>query len=282
MKSILLAVPGARSGIPLALAGVVLLSGCASTPTVEGLYANPDFDANATRSAEIGVLGVVSTAQPIYREQRLEYGTIIASAIQQKGGYRVENPGYVASKIGEETLQQMLDQYKETGHLGLVALEHINDVAPDIGYVVVARIDRDDVQKDKSHYEWENDSKPDVKVTTDAAGNLTVDDVTYTSDKVQVTDNYTTVRTMSVTFEVFDLPAGTTAWSGHVRQTDRRNSNQQHTYDADNRFAQQLGEAVAQGVVAGVTGTKTDPYPAPIDERDLFTTITAEFAKNLP
>ena len=251
-------------------------------PTVEGLYANPDFDANATRSAEIGVLGVVSVAQPIYREQRLEYGSIIASAIQQKGGYRVESPGYVASKVGEETLQKMLDQYKETGHLGLVALEHINDVAPDIGYVVVARIDQDDVQKDKSHYEWENDSKPDVEVTTDALGNLTVNDVTYKSDKVQVTDNYTTVRTMSVTFEVFDLPAGTTAWSGHVRQTDRRSSNQQHTYDADNRFAQQLGETVAQGVVAGVTGTTTDPYPTPIDQRDLFTTITAEFAKNLP
>ena len=78
------------------------------------------------------------------------------------------------------------------------------------------------------------------------------------------------------------LPAGTTAWSGHVRQTDRRSSNQQHTYDADNRFAQQLGETVAQGVVAGVTGTTTDPYPTPIDQRDLFTTITAEFAKNLP
>ena len=43
----------------------------------------------------------------------------------------------------------------------------------------------------------------------------------------------TTVRTMSVTLEVFDLPAGTTVWSGHVRQTDRRNSNQKHTYGPD-------------------------------------------------
>jgi len=283
MKAILTALRNAGSGCVAVFLAAILSGGCATTPTVEGLYASPDFDADATRSAEVGVLGVVSVAQPVYREQRLEYGALVASAIrQEKGGYRVEAPGYVAEKVGDETLQGMLDKYKETGHLGLAELQHIRDVAPDIGFVVVARIDQDDVQKDKSHYEWENDSKPDVKVSTDASGSLSVEDVTYKADKVEVTDNYTTVRTMSVTFEVFDVPDGTTAWSGHVRQTDRRFNNQQHSYDADNQFAQQLGEAVAEGVVAGLTGTTSDPYPAPIDQRDLFEQITVEFAKNLP
>jgi hypothetical protein len=273
----------ARTKVLTFAVAALLAGGCASTPTVEGLYASPDFDAGATSGKELGVLGVVSVSEPIYRDQRLQYGTIIASSIRhEKGSYRLENPGYVAERVGEQTLQTMLDKYRDTGHLGLAELQAIADAAPEIGYVIVARIDRDDVQKDKSHYEWEQGSKPNVEVQTDASGNISVADVTTTSDKVQVSDGYTTTRSMSATFEVFDIPDGTTAWSGHVRKVDRRSNDELHTYDANNRFAQEMGEAIATGIVAGVSGTQTDYYPAPIEQSDLFAQLAAEFAKNLP
>jgi hypothetical protein len=95
---------------------------------------------------------------------------------------------------------------------------------------------------------------------------------------------YTTTRDMGVTIEIFDLSRGTTVWSGYVHKRQTTTSSQVNTYSSNShdRFKEELGQALAKGIVAGVTGVKHDDFPAAVFTEDLLRQLLEAFGKKLP
>jgi hypothetical protein len=178
----------------------------------------------------------------------------------------------------------MLEFFQRNGDLDLPHLGMIEDRYPTATHLLVVSLDRNRVSQNTSRYQYANNKKPKASAHYDQNGKLVVDNLEMKSDTVAATDMYQSIRDMAITIKIYDLVKGVTVWSGHVHKRHTTQSSQTNTYSANHRerMKQELAQAMAKGIVGGLTGTRNDNFPPPISTDDLLTELVGAFAQKLP
>lgn len=244
------------TGVAILAAGAFALSaltGCAPPPRlpdpVLGLRLDSTFTYQSLNAWRIAVGGLTSiaddTAQP--PSTRLWSEMLLINSIRAAyPGIQVASAGAVAAEFGEKAHGELLDRYRRVGELDSASLHEMSARFPNLRYAVFARIDADVI---------------------DSAQTRTVD-----SDSLEQT-LFSTRRTLTVGFHVYDLSVARSVWSGQIKQRARA----YNTYD----------DGIGGGVVGAVIGlvnaiVEKREYPPPPEEPVVLGPIFDVFAKNLP
>ena len=218
-------------------------------------------------------------------EQRIELSQLVASAVHRKNrDIQIESAEGLVRALGEEAVTDLLNFFERNGDLDLTHLNAIEAGYPAATHVLAVRIDRNHVDQSTSRMSYDNKDKPKAKAHYDANGKLVLDNFAMGSETVTAVDTYTTSRDLAILVEIFDVAKGITVWSGHVHKRHSTNATQQNQYSANHhdRFKEELSQALAKGIVSGLTGTKVNNYPEPISTQDLLGELLITFGQKLP
>lgn len=256
----------------LAPAQAGFLDGLVGLPQISDIYKSNELVKLGEEGSRLTVLGIVSSTGLITDEQELAYGNMLAQSLRFKNRHiRVEGPVSLERALGKSTAQNLLDDYKDLLHLDLPHLSIIEKGYPAATHILVVRMDRNRVSRDKSRFQYDNKDKPDVSAHYDRHGNLQIDNFSMKSSTVTAMDTYSTTRDMAIFVEIYDVVQGITVWSGHVHKRATKSYTRSNTYSSSSskRLKQQLGEAVAAGIISGITGSE------PLQEEDYYPEVTA-------
>lgn len=247
------------------LALAALFSGGCATH-VEGLQADPRFTYAAVMSGRIAVGGVVSAWEDLPPPVRSQYADIFARALrEERPSYPLMSPSGVSTAMGVRAYEAMLRQYRDYGGLGPQDFRAAHQGLPDIRYLALARLERDDIAHDRSEYE-QDEMKEDKKGKSKPTG------------RVIVTIRHETSRIVAATLHIYDLWEGRLVWSGLVTKSSTESNEDRNTYSKGDSWKDELLVSVVKGVVLD----EADPYPAPPPLHQLLEWTFEGFAENLP
>lgn len=162
--------------------------GCAS---VEGLYVDPSFNFGSLARGNIGVGGVVSVVNRTSRSQLTALGSLISGRLlDQYPGLTVMPVGDTVRALGASRYWQMMGYYQENGVVPDQYLSALRRHVSHIRYLVFARI----VDNRIGHQRTQDVDDPAINTGT--------------------TIHYSTVRTLRIHMDVYDLDQHRVVWGG--------------------------------------------------------------------
>jgi len=245
---------------------VLLLTACAAQ--VEGLRKDDSFTYLAAKEGGLAIGGVTSTLEPLPATERSRYaGVLLRATREERETFRVHPAGEVVAALGERRVDAMLDFYRRHGVLAAEDLARLTPQRLGARYLVLARIERDDVRQEK------NESSMDV-VEYDDKGNA------RPTKRVEVTVIHDTIRTVSASFQIYDLASDRSVWSGVITQHATRSNQTSQQFGKDERWSQELLVELVRQLL--LDGKGEDPYPKPAAFIDVLGQVFTGFAENLP
>lgn len=242
-------------GLLAVIWGSVISSSCATR--VKGLYCDPGFTYPAVVSGRMVVGGVTSALNPLPPATRNLYGNILSREfLDEQENFRILPSSRLASLIGSENLNRLLDEYRVYGQLSDAWLQELRPAVREARYLMLARIEKDDIQNERS------------------------DETVYDKDGKSVEDRrkitLKTERTVGASLGIYDLDRGIEVWRGTVEKSATRKTNYETNEWGD------LASVVVDAVLdKDVRSSRTD-YPTPVSLDDLLNRIFEGFAENMP
>ncbi len=240
--------PGRSSAIVLVAAAGV---GCASLPEVVGLERDPGFTYEALSAAPLAVLGVTWKApEPTSASVGLQLGGLLGESLARKRpDLRILPAAQVADSLGLENYAHLVQEYQARGRLGGGALSQLEAALGEVHYVVVARLEADELMTGRSFEAY----------TEEYEGQ---------GCEIEETGKFA-ARTLAVHFTVYDLDQRRRAWTGQITDLKERTSGYEwNSCDPFllNFFGMLLGEA--------------DPDPP--RQAEVLRKVFEDFALHLP
>lgn len=239
----------------LLIAGLCLTV-VACTPKITGLLNDPSFNTSTLYNGRMIVGGVTMAPSlgTITAAQSDMYAGILSDRFLAKRKRLTVFPQTeIINLIGRARHNQILAEFAKTGTLTKESIADLGKTGK-ARYVVMARIDSDNISKNRTFYDQ----------TVDKNGNV----VSPPHTVVTVT------RRISTTLYVFDTKLGKAVWGGILTST---NSNSR-TYNHDNKFMNNL--RTLQAITGGLD--KALPYPPPPGMDQMCRSAFSGYAKNLP
>ncbi|MEW5735161.1 MAG: hypothetical protein AB1921_09920 [Thermodesulfobacteriota bacterium] len=248
----------------LAAAGLLLFLCFSCTPKVQGLVQDPDFTAGAIMDNGLAVGAVTGPTGPLPQGDASLYGRVLIDRItKERKLFRVKPLEQVMTAMGPEAYGKMVAQYAQNG---IVSQEFLQDLKSVQGarYLIFARIDADTVDHSNST------SSNEVVVKRDQNGNPV-------KTQTEVTNRYTTTRSASVGFDIYDTSTGRSVWSGSLQDTASTGTDYKDISDPGKNGWDTLAKDVVRNVVLGPR-----EYPSPPPLQQVLEGIFKGFAKGLP
>ena len=247
----------ARGARRLGVLAALLLGACQSTE-VEGIRVDESFTHAALKEGKLALGGVTSarTVLPDPDRSRLAEG-LSRKIVDERGEVEVVSAGAVRHRLGPEAYAGMLEEYRTDAALSPSRLEALRVLEDTARYLLLARIEADDVSHD------------------DETKKGTGDDEGYRIRTVS------THRRAIVGLRVYDLRTGASVWNGATRAERLASSEierERLREDDEERF----WVAVADAVLDDDEPPPPPPFPpAPALDPLLFESF-AKFARSLP
>jgi len=251
----------------IALFSLALLSAC-TTPVI-GLLKDPGFTYPAILSGHMAIGGVTSSLEPLDSWERSLYGRILLDRLQKKRqDYSVLSSERVARAMGVDAHNEMLDQYRESGAVPDVFLKKIDQNIKDARYVIFARIEGDDVERnieeeiERFVTKRDKDGKP-------------------LEETSRVKEKYVTTRTVSVSFAVYDLESDTPAWSGVIIEGASRTNVYSDSNDSQDNSNDSFWRQLFKSMLLKAP-SRHRYHPNPATLREVLIKVFSGFAGNMP
>lgn len=230
-----------------------LTIGCATKAL--GVKADSSFTFSAITDGKMAVGGVVSLSASSEGDETSFANLLRTQLLEQREQYTVNPAGAVANKVGNDEYKKMLDNYRNNGALSDAEIKTLGSKLQGTRYVIFSRIESDDTTRNRSE-----------NVTKDKNGKTT-------GRKIKSE----TKRDVMASFNVYDLSKGTSAWSGTMKTSDKKNK----TYDVSSLDTIVDLVSVVKNGQAKSSDDKY-PFPEPPALNDLLSDIFKGFAKELP
>ena len=232
-----------------------LLTGCATK--MVGLRHDPSFKYETAISGKMAVGGIATLSDELkLRDTDRAANVLRAQIIEARETYNVAPMGVVMNALGKKQHQKLVSAFNETGTLSPVWLNTLKKKLPNQRYVVLSRVEGNDINKDRSE-SYDQDSK----------GNAIYSRSTIRS---------TVTRRVTTSFNIFDLQLQKSVWSGMLSKSAR----------ASNSFRKVDDKSIV-GIIRAVKAQDIPdeqrfPYPEPPQLVSVLGDIYRGFAKNLP
>ena len=221
-----------------------------------GGYIDPGFVHQSILDGRMAVVGVVSSAQDLTVKERNDYASVLrTNFLEYRKNYSVAPSGDLVNKIGKESYNRILNNYKETGALSTENLKKIKETMG-AKYAVIAKIESD-------------------KTTNGLRRNS----MSYAG---KIESNAT--RTMTVSMNIYDIDNTRSVFSGNLESYTNETA-LHDKYTPRNDFASGLSGIInaAKGRKIEAPPTEDELYPYPfIDPKRILDGIFRQFAWNLP
>ena len=231
------------------LAVVVGLAGCG--PKIAGLKVDSSFTAKSLRQGKIAVGGVASALGDLDEGSSITFGNLLRTQIiEKRENLNVTPVGAVANRMGKAEYKNLVDEFGRTGAIGPEGLNRLKDTIQGVRYFVFARIEQDDVIKNRRR-----------ETQTDRKGKII-----SRSMRAEVT------RTVSATVAIYDVLSGKTVWSANISA----NKINQSEFDIATGL---------MGLVQAVQGKTEDekfPYPDAPTIHSVLEKVFSGVGENLP
>jgi hypothetical protein len=240
----------------LTFAFILFASACATR--VAGLKQSDTFKFPAIMSGKIAIGGVTSVMEELPESRRNSLGNLLRTRlIEERKEFPVIPPGALASKLGPSKYNELLNDYKNTGLLTENWFKIIKEKLNGNRYVAFARIENEDVNRDRR----ETDRINDRGQTIPGEGTVT----TIAS------------RTITASLSIYDLQLGEVAWSGEVTKSLRNSK--------DYEKEREIGLVSVIKAIKGSDNQSDEskyPYPNTPDTNRVLAAVFAGFAENMP
>ena len=228
---------------------VLAMVGCG--PRITGLTVDPSFTAKSLSQGKIAVGGVASALGDLDEGSSITYGNSLRNQIiEKRENLKVTPVGAVASQMGKAEYKKLIDDFGRTGAIGPDGLNRLRDTIQSVRYFVFARLEQDDVIKNRRR-ETVRDKKGKI-ISKSMLARVT--------------------RTVSATVSIYDVLSGKTVWSANLSS----NKINQSKYDISTGLLS-LVEAVQ-----GKTEDEKFPYPDAPTIHTMLATVFSGVGDNLP
>lgn len=226
----------------------LLLASCAQIPTEPRPSDNIKFDDLATGHLVFG--GITSSIDNWSYEQRIAYSKLARDEIaSQRKTLSIKTTDWLVEKIGEQDVLLIHEILKMKMLLDVDLLQKIKDQLNDVRYLVLARVDADSASQSSSQHTE-----------------------TY-KKKSQEYSTYTTMRTMTISLEIYDLGESTRAWSGAFSVRDVNENENPHT--SSKSPLKDLANGVLEDIMFGT-------HPKPTSTKNMIQIAFAKIGNVLP
>ncbi len=235
----------------LALAMLSLVS-CATR--VKGLQKSDSFTFANVQSGKIIAGGVVHSTEDWKNKTKINYSNRMKTQIlDEREEFKVSNAGILVKKIGKKGYAKVISEFENDGALSEKSLSLLSSKIKGRRYVVFAKVEGDEVMKDRTNNE-----------KTDSNGKKTGRTVIETK----------TTRKVDVNFTVIDLVDKNVAWSGMISKSKYKSL----------KYEKENGLVSLVKAIAGSDETTNDKYPYPkAPKLSMVLDMAFEgFAENLP
>ena len=239
----------------LSLVAVIALAGCV---VPQQSYQSPGFNYQRLQKHGLAVAGVVSAdkEQPVY--QYLDWSKRLQSALHEtRPNLPLVGAVDVRKKLGNN-YKPVLDGFQRYDTLGQAELDMLRRAGLISRYVMVARIELDQVNKVPEQV---------VPFRTEKGE--------YFGDRQRIQKS--TERRVIVTGQVYDLHTGRQVWQERLQSTPRR----------DVEYVQYKGKSATQAIVVSAanilsTGRSEPKQPEAPSSEEALTNVFTGFAEKLP
>ncbi|MFC1683094.1 hypothetical protein ACFL0G_02655 [Candidatus Zixiibacteriota bacterium] len=231
-------------------------------PKVSRLETDPSLTPASLRTQQIGIGGVTSliVCEPGSEMSGKDMSNLLRLCIMEKRvDLEVQPEERTRLAVGPGRYEKRLDTYRLTGEIEPEVLNEIDTLLQNaIRYLIFARVEGDVVERG----------------TSETVNNQGEDDE-YTEVK------YTSKRTVTVSFVVYDLQQKIPVWSGLV--SDDEANHKTHTIEEeDESFLGSVVKGVIGAVLFGDDDEDQGPYPDPPEFQQVLKKVFEGFALLLP
>ncbi len=232
------------------------LAACATK--VAGLKQSPSFTFDNIARGKISVGGVASAISSESEGHRASLGGILRTALlEERKEFTVIPVGTVASKMGAD-YPKVLRELQEVGSLSDTSLGLLRNRIRDSRYIAFARVENDEVSKDRHETASSDKYGRPVEGTERVIANAQ--------------------RSVTASLIVYDLTNGEMAWSGTV--TKSLSGSKQ--YDKEREIGLVSVIKAIKGDTAAQSPDQKYPFPEAPDSKKVLAKVFEGFAENFP
>ncbi len=245
---------------------VCLIGLAACKAQVVGMQQHPSFTYESVMQNRFVIGGIISTVKPLDDMARIRFSDLIGRRFaEEQPRMAIVRTGFLIKALGHEAYEQMLGEYRKTGIIDPLDVAQIRRDFPDIRYMMLARIEKNDVSQNHDQTETDvADSADDAK-----EGEF---------EQVRVDVSLTTRREMGATLVIYDLKQDVLAWSGYVSASETNSNDSSRTFNKDKRWKEELVDVFVDALI----GLNSGEYPVAPSQDEVLADIFEGFAENMP
>jgi len=239
---------------------------CACITPVDGLHKEQSFHYANVIEGGMLIGGVTATSKRLSPQVRRYYAELLRQSFQQKRpNYRLQGAGALENNLGYDTYHRLLDDYRNSRDVSVMMLKTLmQGMSPSMRYVVFARVERDDVTKQRfTHEEAVYQSNGDDS----SSDHSDVTTLAYTNR----IETWQTKRTLAVALQVYDVEQLLLVWRGSVNKTGIRT----------NEYTDQIYPYEHPALVK-LNGIETRHYPTIVSTGRVLQWVMEGFGENMP
>jgi len=229
----------------------IALLGCGST--VKRKWSDPEFGAADIDTGRM-LVGAVVAVPELHRQghtaERAYTGRLDDAVREKRTDLALQPPGAFVERLSIDQIDAVLARYRERGSLDPNALGPLQNLADESRYLLLCRLESNDVDQSAS------------------TGSVMDDD-----ESVAYTSSYSVKRTLTASFDIFDVSNGRLVWTAQLSKQDQRRRDR----ESGRRYAESPDVVRPSFDYAGDGG-----YPEAPEFLDMLGSLFEDLAMELP